>query len=44
MTPVGAGFGLAADVLAARWLEERRLVDAYHLVKMVEVYQSAGSF
>ena len=35
---------VADEALAAQlWLEKRQLVDASHLVKTVEVYQSAGS-
>ena len=31
------------EALASGWLEERQCVDAGHLVKMDEVYPSAGS-
>ena len=36
---------VAADVLAVRrwWLEERRLVLAFQLVKMARAFQSVGS-
>ena len=44
MTAGLARAGLAAaEALLAGWLEERRHVNAGHLVKMVEVYRSAGS-
>ena len=44
LTAGEVGAGLAAeDVAVLWWLEERRLVDADHWVKTVEVYRSACS-
>ena len=44
MTAGEAGAGLAAaEAITAGWFEERLCVNAGQLVKMIEVYPSAGS-